>query len=150
MNAKTAVSVGTKDPKDQVDADIPFDLTIADLSGHREPPENDAEVEEDPASRLKPEEVTPGNHERLVREKWKPRVKASVPNHLGDNPDETLLVDVTFQRGTQFWAAELDQIPEIQSVLQVVAQIDRLQSALASRPPVRKKLAGLIENLINQ
>ena len=57
--AKSAITVRTATPPTQQDKERPYGLIFGDLSGYVEPPADDVEIADEPATRITVREVTP-------------------------------------------------------------------------------------------
>lgn len=135
--ATSAITITSGNPSEQRDRDLPWQAVIAGMTGHREPPNEDEEVNpEDSAKRFAAVEVTPNNYDEVLAKIWGPRFQASLPDLLTGRPDSTLSVDVKFEKRTKFWPGELDRVPEIKAVLEQIRQID-MKSAIMAHPDFR-------------
>src|ERR1700689_2499599 len=102
--ATTAISVSAGSPPEQRDADVPYQAIIADMTGYREPPQEEGDdAPQDSAKQFASVDVTPLNYDEVLRTLWKPRFQATLADKLTGRPDSTLSVDVTFEKRTKFW-----------------------------------------------
>jgi type VI secretion system ImpB/VipA family protein len=151
MEAKSAITVTSDLPPEQQDPDLPFQAVIGDMTGYREPPaedEDDSLVAEREAQRFAARDVSPTNFDESIGV-WRPRVNITVPDVLTDDPDQSIAIDVEFERRSKFWPGELDRkVPEIVKLDEMIRQLERLQSTLNRKVAVRSRLQEFLLNLV--
>ncbi len=80
-----------------------------------------------------------------------PRVKARVPNTLpaadGEEKDEELFVDLTFNQMSDFSPDKVaEQVPALNELLKMRAQLEELLSFMDGKVDAEKRIAQLLQN----
>lgn len=153
MEPRSAITIGTDLPPVQQDSDVPHGTIVADMSGHREPPAEDADdaaIAEQEKQRFTTRDVSATNYDEAVLV-WEPRFKATLPDLLTGEPNRTLKVDVRFKGRSKMWPGEIDKgVPEIVAIDKLIAQLERLQSTLARKTVLRDQLDKLLHVAITK
>jgi type VI secretion system ImpB/VipA family protein len=137
---KTSIVVESADPPQQpIGQDEPYAMIVADLSGIRG---------EDAQPDWKAHEVGAANYDHFIANTARPRFRAEVDDHLTGKAGSKLAVDITFTSTTPNWPQQLDAIPELASVVQLIRQVEHLKRHLSQQVAVRNRLESLLGTAI--
>lgn len=148
--AATAISVIVQNPPPGEDPDVPYEAIIGDMTGYREPPDENAEPDPDATKqRFAAVAVTPLTIDAVRQNNWKPRVRQDeVTVKLADGRELSLPIDVAFKKGTKFWPSELEDVPEIKYLRGMIRQLEQLLPLLQRQPTLRSRLGKTITEAI--
>ena len=126
--------------------ELPFVMGVmADLAGSSETAEarksvNDRSFVETDAGRF-------GNFMEALSPRVKTRVKNTLPSKEGDDAEEELFVDVTFQKMSDFTPdAIAKQVPPLAELMKMRGQLEELLSYMDGKVNAEKRIAQLLNS----